>query len=228
MAFDATLSGEESNSLVEIAEATEIAGDLPQTDGVISWVALGDDDKGRTLVASTLTFQGLRWKGKPCKAEQSLCFPRLIETAGVNAVCSKTPYEIKVACTYLAIFIGSSGGYLAVADEGGKLKTEGENPFPGLSPQDLEGYSEIDLGRGAVKLKLQQDKEIRAIDYIPPFSLNLISRYLIHSNSINVADFSRSPGYGAAPAFGSASHTRVVEIDGKLWPETGGWASNPL
>lgn len=227
MAFDSELGGENSNSLASVEEAVEIAGDLPQTDGVVAWLSLELAGQQQTLVASSMTMQGLRWKGKLCNEKQNLCFPRLIETGGVYAYCEKIPYEVKVATTYLAAFIGESGGYTAIGEEGGPQQTVGTNPFPGLSPDDLQGYDEVNLGRGAIQLKLKKP-EANAINYIPPFALNLIARFAILSSSVNSSEFSRSPEYGAAPAWRGHSGRGVVVIDDKVWPRTGGWASNPL
>jgi hypothetical protein len=216
MAFDATLGGESSNSLISVEDATEIAGDLPQTDGISAWLGLIVSDKQRTLVASSLTFQGLRWKGKLCAEKQALCFPRFIDGPSVYAVCERIPYEVLAACVFLAAFIGSSGGYLAIGEEGGPVQTVGTNPFPGLSPDDLAGYEQVELGNGAIKFKLDTKREPQALDFLPPFAMNLISRFVISGSGIQLNSFSRSADYGAAPYAGRATGYRWREVGGGI------------
>ena len=229
MAFVSTLGSETANSLISVARAETILGDLPQTDGVIEWLALVAADQERTLVAASMTLQGLKWKGKQCSETQALAWPRLIDSSGVYAVCEKLPYEIEMATAYLAAFLGLSGGYVAIGEEGGPVKTEGTNPFPGLSPEDLAGYENVELGNGAIKLKLAAPAQMQPIEYIPPFSMQLINRFAIMPSGIHHSNFSRR---GAAtiypPYVSSVRNVGMVEIDGKLWPKTGGWASNPL
>jgi hypothetical protein len=216
MAFDATLGGESSNSLISVADATAIAGDLPQTEGIVAWLGLISGDKEKTLVASSLTFQGLRWKGKLCNEKQALCFPRFIDGPSVYATCEKIPYEVLTACVFLAAFIGSSGGYLAIGEEGGPVQTVGTNPFPGLSPDDLAGYEEVELGKGAIRFKLDTKREPQALDFLPPFSMNLISRFVISGSGIQSSSFSRATNYGAAPYANLGRGYRWREVGGGI------------
>ena len=98
--IDATLAGPNSNSYVDLAEASAIAQTLPFA---ADWAATPNDDLERALVAATRWLETLNYKGDRCTETQRLKWPRDgAECDGRVSTCSEIPYEIKEAEVILA------------------------------------------------------------------------------------------------------------------------------
>lgn len=220
MAFVSTLGASNANSFLSVASATTLLGELPVSAGITAWLALTSTQKEQTLVAATMTINPLNFKGKVATAEQSLAWPRLIKIDGRQLASDDLPLDFEVAVAYMAAYLGSGGGYTAVAANDG-----------GATLLSTNQYEEVELGNGElrVKYKNQGDVPQTGIDYIPPFAMDILSRY-ITDPSFNQPYLSRSSTARVNPYYsnGAFSPSRIRIAGGQVFPSSGGWGSNPL
>lgn len=231
MAFISTLGATNANSYISASRATTVLSDLPVSDGVTEWLSLIDADKQKTLVAATLSIDPLPWKGSVCSESQNLAWPRVVNFDGRYTVCESLPYDLELATAYTAAFMGNQGGYTAVSSGGGPETVPGLTPLPGLSPQELAGYEQVSLAKGEVNLKLANPNAMPSgVMYVPPFASDLLSKYLKGRSGITVARMRSDSMARIAAPFLSPRYRMVKtkEINGQIYPLTGGWASNPL
>ena len=234
MAFDATLAGENSNSLVSVARAVELINDLPPSAGINQWLALGETQQEKTLVASTFSIDSLPWKGDICSTVQALAWPRRVYYDGQYTYCDAIPRDVELAVAYTAAFMGEEGGYVGVGDGGGESESDSA-PFPGLTPADLQGYEQVDLGNGALKLKLTEQSGIKTgVTFIPAFAADLLRKYINSAQGFKSTQFrNNSVGRIQVPYINPFNlvvrESRVIydSVNNKLYPKTGGWLSNP-
>jgi hypothetical protein len=67
------------------------------------------------------------------------------------------------------------------------------------------------------------------MDYIPPFSMDILSRYAIDS-SFNQPYVTRDSVARLDPYYGNSAFrpNRIRVVGSQIYPSYGGWASNPL
>jgi hypothetical protein len=220
VAFVSTLGASNANSFLSVATATTLLGELPVSAGITAWIALTATQKEQTLVAATMSINPLRYKGRVATAEQSLSWPRLIKIDGRQLASDDLPLDFEVAVAYMAAYLGSSGGYTAVAVNDG-----------GATLLSTNQYDEVELGNGElrVKYKNQGDAPQTGIDYIPPFAMDILSRYILDA-SFNQPYVTRSSTARIDPYYANASFrpSRIRVAGDQVFPARGGWASNPL
>lgn len=219
MAFVSTLGAADANSFLSVARATSLLGDLPASAGITAWLALTDAQKEQTLVAATMTINPLKWKGRIIDDTQSLSWPRLMKIDGRQLSTEELPIDFEIAVAYMAAFLGSGGGYTAVATNDG-----------GASLRSTNQYEEVELGDGALRVKFKGgDIPQTGIDYIPPFAMDILYRYMIDP-SFNQPYVSRTSTARVDPYYGGgAFRPRSIRFaGGQVFPTYGGWASNPL
>lgn len=219
MAFVSTLGAADANSYLSVARAVLLAGDLPASDGLNAWLSLTTANKEKTLVASTLVINSLRWKGRPLTQDQSLAWPRQIAVDSRVLSTEELPLDFEFAVVYMAAFLGQNGGYTAVAQNDG-----------GAALRATNQYDEVELGDGALRVKFKTDDSLQSgFEYIPPFSMDILRKYIIDENfsqpyflKTSNARVNRYRGVGAFQP------SRVRVSNGQIFPAYGGWASNPL
>lgn len=219
MAFVSTLGASDANSFLSVARAASLLGELPASAGITAWLALTTAQKEQTLVASTMTINPLKWKGYVADASQSLSWPRLIKVDGRQLSTDDLPIDFEIAVAYVAAFLGSSGGYTAVAANDG-----------GASLRSTNQYDEVELGDGALRVKFKQgDVPQTGVDYIPPFAMDILQRYIIDP-SFHQPYLSRTSTAKVDPYYGGGNFrpNRIRFANGQVFPATGGWYSNPL
>jgi len=219
MAFVSTLGAANANSFISVARATTLLGELPVSAGITAWLALNNTQKEQTLVAATMTINPLKWKGYVADAAQSLSWPRLIKIDGRQLATDELPIDFEIAVAYMAAFLGSGGGYTAVATNDG-----------GASLRSTNQYEEVELGNGALRVKFKSgDTPQTGMDYIPPFSMDILSRYAIDS-SFNQPYVTRDSVARLDPYYGNSAFrpNRIRVVGSQIYPSYGGWASNPL
>lgn len=219
MAFVSTLGAANANSFISVARATTLLGELPVSAGITAWLALNNTQKEQTLVAATMTINPFKWKGYVADAAQSLSWPRLIKIDGRQLATDELPIDFEIAVAYMAAFLGSGGGYTAVAANDG-----------GATLRSTNQYDEVELGDGALRVKFKQgDMPQTGVDYIPPFAMDILYRYMIDS-SFHQPYVSRTSTARIDPYYGAGAFrpNRIRFAGGQVFPATGGWASNPL
>ena len=84
-------------------------------------------------------------------------------------------------------------------------------------------------GYTAVKYKDQGDVPQTGIDYIPPFAMDILSRYILDA-SFNQPYVTRSSTARIDPYYANASFrpSRIRVAGDQVFPARGGWGSNPL
>jgi len=218
MAFVSALGAENANSFLSVARATTLLGDLPVSDGITAWLALTEAEQEQTLVAATMTINPLKWKGITASSTQSLAWPRIIVVDSRRLSNDDLPIDLEIAVAYMAAFLGSGGGYTAIAegDGGGSLRSTNQ-------------YSEVNLGNGALQVKFKgSDAPQTGIDYIPPFSMDILRRYM-NDPGFTQPFVTRRSVARVDPYYGNGFRARGIRFaNGQVFPATGGWASNPL
>lgn len=218
MAFVSTLGASDANSFLSVARATTLLGELPASEGVTDWLALSSGNKEKTLVAATMSVNPLRWKGRQTTGEQSLAWPRIIRIDHFYLPTDELPIDFEIGVAYMAAFLGSGGGYTAVTDNDG-----------GNTLRQNDQYEEVELGNGALRVKFKQSEVLQSgIQYIPPFSMDIFSRYSLTNDFIQptVTRQSLARVNPYTPFTPRQSNTRF--INGQVYPRSGGWYSNPL
>ncbi len=219
MAFVSTLGASDANSFLSVARASSLLGELPASAGITAWLALTTTQKEQSLVAATMTINPLKWKGYVADASQSLAWPRLIKVDGRQLPTDELPIDFEISVAYVAAFLGSSGGYTAVAANDG-----------GASLRSTNQYDEVELGDGALRVKFKQgDMPQTGVDYIPPFAMDILQRYIIDP-SFHQPYVSRTSTARIDPYYGGNGFRpgRIRFANGQVFPATGGWYSNPL
>jgi hypothetical protein len=219
MAFVSTLGASNANSFLSVARATSLLGEIPPSPGITAWLALNPTQKEQTLVAATMAVNPLKWKGYVINTDQSLAWPRLIKIDGRQLPVDELPIDFEIAVAYVAAFLGSNGGYTAVAAGDG-----------GASLRSTNQYEEVDLGNGALRVKFKQgDTPQTGVDYIPPFAMDILYRY-ITDPSFSQPYVSRTSTARIDPYYGNAAFrpSRIRFAGGQVFPSRGGWYSNPL
>lgn len=219
MAFVSTLGASDANSFLSVARATTLLGELPVSAGITAWLALTNTQKEQTLVAATMAINPLKWKGTVAGQEQSLAWPRRMKVDGRVLPYDELPIDFEIAVAYMAAFLGGGGGYTAVATNDG-----------GASLRSTNQYDEVELGNGALRVKFKQgDNPQTGMDYIPPFSMDILSRYA-QDASFNQPYVTRDSVARLDPYYGNSAFrpNRIRFAGGQIYPAYGGWASNPL
>lgn len=219
MAFVSTLGASDANSFLSVARASSLLGELPASAGITAWLALTTTQKEQSLVAATMTINPLKWKGYVADASQSLAWPRLIKVDGRQLPTDELPIDFEISVAYVAAFLGSSGGYTAVAANDG-----------GANLRSTNQYDEVELGDGALRVKFKQgDIPQTGVDYIPPFAMDILQRY-ITDPSFHQPYVSRTSTARIDPYYGGNGFRprRIRFAGGQVFPATGGWYSNPL
>jgi len=218
MAFVSTLGADNANSFLSVARAVALLGDLPVSAGISAWLALSDTQKQQTLVASTMTINPLKWKGAASSSEQSLAWPRIIISDSRRLASDELPIDFEIAVAYMAAFLGSGGGYTAVA------VNDGGSPLRSTSQ-----YDEVNLGDGALQVKFKKENGPQTgTDYIPPFSMDILRRYMVDENFNQPYVNRRSTARVDARYSGSPRSRGIRFANGQVFPAYGGWYSNPL
>ena len=219
MAFVSTLGASDANSFLGVARASTLLSELPASAGITAWLALTSTQQEQTLVAATMAINSLKWKGTIATQEQSLSWPRRIKVDGRVLPNDELPIDFEIAVAYMAAFLGSSGGYTAVAADDG-----------GASLRSTNQYDEVELGNGALRVKFKQGNAPQTgMDYIPPFSMDILNRYM-HDTNFTQPYVTRDSVARLNPYYGGAAFRpgRIRFAGGQIYPAYGGWASNPL
>jgi hypothetical protein len=173
MAFVSTLGAPDQNSLLSVDEATSLLGDLPQSEGIVAWLGFSVETKQRTLIAASLIANSMKWKGRPLSSSQGLAWPRrIVVDCFVQQMDSGLPGDFRAAIAYLAAFLGEDGGYMALSTDDGGAERLGNADF-----------EEVNLGSGALQIKYgDTSKQLSGITVIPPFSMDIFSRYMVSAS----------------------------------------------
>lgn len=220
MAFVSTLGADNANSFISVARATSILQDLPTSPGILTWLDLTETQQEQTLVAATMSINPLKWKGFVSTSEQSLAWPRRIKIDGRMLSAEDLPLDFEVAVAYMAAFLSTNGGYTGIAAD-----SDG-----GVTLRQNDQYSEVELGSGALRVKFKEDDSLQSgFEYIPPFAMDILSKYIIDS-SFNQPYVTRDSTARVNPYYGAAAYSgsRIRVSGGRVFPAYGGWASNPL
>jgi hypothetical protein len=220
MAFVSTLGATNANSFISVARATSLLGEIPQSPGITTWLALGDTPKQQTLVAATMAINPLKWKGFVATQEQSLAWPRRIKIDGRTLPVDELPLDFEIAVAYMGAFLTTTGGYtgISAANDGGVTMMENDQ------------YEEVELGSGSLRVKYKNDDSVQSgFDVIPPFAMDILSKYVLDSSFnqpfVTRRSVARIDRYYGAAAF-RESGIRIA--GGQVFPTYGGWASKPL
>jgi len=220
VAFVSTLGASNANSFLSVANATTLLGELPVSAGITAWLALNTTQKEQTLVAATMTINPLKFKGRVATSEQSLSWPRLIKIDGRQLPSDDLPLDFEVAVAYMAAYLGSGGGYTAVAANDG-----------GATLLSTNQYEEVELGDGALRVKYKNQGDIpqTGIDYIPPFAMDILYRYIVDPG-FNQPYLTRSSTARVDPYYAGAAFrpSRIRVVGGQVFPARGRWGSNSL
>lgn len=220
MAFVSTLGASNANSFLSVADATNLLSELPASPGITAWLALTTTQKEQTLVAATMTINPLKFKGRVATEDQSLSWPRLIKVDGRQLSSDNLPLDFEVAVAYMAAYLGSAGGYTAVAENDG-----------GASLLSTNQYEEVDLGNSSLRVKYKNQSGVpqTGINYVPPFVMDILHRYMMDS-SFSQPYLSRPSTAKINPYSGSAAFrpNQIRTVGGQVFPSSGGWYSNPL
>lgn len=219
MAFVSTLGADNANSFISVARANSLLTELPDSPGVVSWLAFSDTQKEKTLVAATMTINPLKWKGFIATSTQSLAWPRKVKIDGRRLPIDELPLDLEYAVAYMAAFLTTSGGYTGI-----QMGNDG-----GLGLQQNNQYEEVELGSGALRVKFKdEDQGQSGFEYIPPFVMDILSKYIIDS-SFNQPYVSRTSSARITPFYSGAAYGRRIRVAGAaVFPAYGGWYSNPL
>lgn len=220
MAFVSTLGASDANSFVSVARATSLLEELPGSPGISSWLDLSAGDKEKTLVAATMSINPLKWKGRASTFQQSLAWPRFIKVDGRQLPVDELPLDFEIAVAYMAAFLTTNGGYTGI----------GAGNDGGVTLQQNDQYSEVDLGSGSLRVKFKEDDSLQSgFEFIPPFAMDILSKYIIDSSFnqpyLTKDSRARVDPYYAAAAFRGGG---IRFSGGKVFPAYGGWASKPL
>lgn len=220
MAFISTLAASDANSFLSVERAISLLTELPDSPGVVSWLALEEEQQEKTLVASTMTINPLRWKGFVATPDQSLAWPRNIKIDGRRLPSDELPLDFEYAVAYMAAFLSTNGGYTGIptGNDGG------------VQLQQNDQYSEVELGSGALRVKFKEDNSGQSgFEYIPPFVMDILSKYIVDSN-FSQPYLSKTSAARVAPFYANGLYRQSgIRIAGGLvFPRSGGWASNSL
>ena len=123
--FDSTIGGNAATSYLSVADAVAILQSLPQSGAVTDWLALTEQQKEQSLTGATMVLDPLSWKGVVCSCEQRLAWPRQLAGCGCPvSSCGAIPFDIQLACAYLASEVGAFGGGF-VGSTGGSTGSSG-------------------------------------------------------------------------------------------------------
>lgn len=212
MSFDATIGGKTAISYIAVEGAEVLLTALPQSSGIVDWLNLDDPEKEQTLVAATAALNSLDWAGEICSCDQRLQWPRKIHgcRCGVTR-CDAIPYEIQLATSYLAAFLGESGGFTGITGEGG---------VGGLEP-----FDQVKIGPIEVKMKDTSTSIAgTTLGQIPPFVADLIREFLFGLGMSQGTMSRRSIARAQGSYIGSASYTGNFRLtNGVVTPRFGGW-----
>ena len=172
--LDATVGGPASNSYLDQALAEQILSQYPQSEGIAAWFELTAEQKDQSLIAATLTLDGLDYAGSQCSCEQRLSFPRLIQSCSCSvSSCTTIPFEIQAATALQAAHVGATGGSLFQVGGGGAST--------GGGGAGLDQFEQVTLGPITVRMK--QDASSSDVygdlrSQIPSLVLNMIQPFL--------------------------------------------------
>lgn len=216
MAFVSTLGASDANSYLSVAKATTLLSELPESPGIVAWLALTTTQQERSLVAATMTINPLQWKGQPSSTEQSLAWPRRIIADYYFAPEDELPVDFEIGVAYMAAFLGTTGGYTGIPDADGGAKRYKNSE-----------YEEVELGDGELRVKFRTDSmsQTGAL-FIPPFSMDIFSRYMIRGDFYQPRvrrESTARVGYRGFVTRQKPSGVRY--INGQLWPYGSSWSS---
>ena len=216
MAFVSTLGASDANSYLSVARATTLLSELPESPGIVAWLALTPTQKEQSLVAATMTINPLQWKGQPSSTEQSLAWPRRIIADYYFAPEDELPVDFEIGVAYMAAFLGTTGGYTGIPDADGGAKRYKNSE-----------YEEVELGDGELRVKFRTDSmsQTGAL-FIPPFSMDIFSRYMIRGDFYQPRvrrESTARVGYRGFVTRQKPSGVRY--INGQLWPYGSSWSS---
>ncbi len=223
--FDSSIGGPAATSYISVEDATAILVSLPQSGAVQAWQSLTEQQKEQSLNGATMVLDPLAWKGQQCSCEQRLAWPRQLAGCGCPpATCGSIPFDIQLACAYLAAEVGADGGGFV----GSASASTG-------SASDLNAYKEVVVGPLRVVMRDNETSQTATnFDRLPAFVADLLKTYLAGIGGITQVALTRSStarirhGLPAATAWSGTMQfawthdgQRVV----KPRPENGGWAS---
>jgi len=216
MAFVSTLGASDANSYLSVARATTLLSELPESPGIVAWLALTPTQKEQSLVAATMTINPLQWKGQPSSTEQSLAWPRRIIADYYFAPEDELPVDFEIGVAYMAAFLGTTGGYTGIPDADGGAKRYKNSE-----------YEEVELGDGELRVKFRTDSmsQTGAL-FIPPFSMDIFSRYMIRGDFYQPRvrrESTARVGYRGFVTRQKPSGVRY--INGQLWPYGSSWSN---
>ena len=217
--FNCTLGDPNANSYVCLEEAVGLLYSLPQSEGIVAWQASGTDAQERSLIGATMTLDALSWLGCKCTCEQRLEWPRRLQTCPCPSDCKSIPYDIRLATSYLAAYLGEDGGFIGIEGSSGSTASVGA----------LSDFERVQIGPIEVEMKQNNtygDQLSTNIGNIPPFVADLIRSYLksfgITEGRMGRDSIAKTFGYYV----GAATYSGTMYLqNGKVYPRIGGWAS---
>jgi len=190
--FDSTIGGNAATSYLSVADAVAILQSLPQSGAVTDWLALTEQQKEQSLTGATMVLDPLSWKGVVCSCEQRLAWPRQLAGCGCPvSSCGAIPFDIQLACAYLASEVGASGGGF-VGSTGGSTGSSG----------GLDDYSRVTIGPITVEMKPESEtsKAGTNVGRLPAFVADLLKTYLNGATGMSQAASLVAPRLGCAVA----------------------------
>ncbi len=224
--LDATVGGAVSNSYLERVIAEQILSQYPQSTGIAAWFELTDDQKDQSLIAATLTLDGLSYAGTKCSCEQRLLWPRQITQCSCTiSGCTSIPFDVQAATSLTAAHLGAAGGGLFDVGSGGTA---------GGGSSGLDQFEQVTLGPITVRMKqdtafgVSGNGDIR--DQIPTMVLTMLKPYM-KGDQFGVYQGSNTRQSAAAllQGYGRSGYSGTMRIRSgsvSVRPEVGtGWAS---
>lgn len=186
--FDSTIGGNAATSYLSVADAIAILQSLPQSGGVTAWLALTEQQQQQSLTGATMVLDPLNWKGAVCSCEQRLSWPRQLAGCGCPvSSCGAIPFDIQLACAYLASDVGAAGG--------GYVGSAGST---GGASGGLEDYSKVTIGPITVEMKPDAANTSSGsnFDRLPAFVADLLKTYLHGTGGLSQVCLTRGSTVG--------------------------------
>ena len=224
--LDATVGGPAANSYLERATAEQILSQYPQSTGIAAWFDLSDDQKDQSLIAATLTLDGLSYAGQQCSCEQRLSWPRQIShcSCAVSS-CTSIPFDVQAAASLMAAQLGPTGGSLFDVGSSGSASGGGSG---------LDQFEQVTLGPITVRMKQDAsfsnnvDGDTRG--QIPTIVLSMLKPYLKGGDfGVYQGSNTRQSSAALLQGYGRSAYSGTMRIrpgSVSVRPEVGsGWAS---
>ena len=183
--FDCGIGSSTATSYVCLEEAEAILANTIQSNGLVEWGKLSDDDKRRSLNLATQALEPLDWKGSRCSCEQKLEWPRHVNDCDCQiATCDLIPFDIRSATSWFAAYLAANPVYGSIGGgggSGGNASGGGSNSGGNDQIAGLEPFSSVTIG--PISVDMRQDADFKADgawgwDLLPPYLKGMLSKWI--------------------------------------------------